>query len=928
MRPAHRPRLPVLTVGIAAVAAVSLTGAVTSGAAASATAHDAHASRAAAAAKPIYLNPAYSPEERAADLVSRMTLAEKASEMISSQSAAIPRLGVAAYGWWNEALHGVAREGTLNNANPPVLTNTTSYPMPLSLGSTWNRDLMYQESTQISDEAREVAPNNTLDLNYYSPTINLGRDPRWGRNDETYSEDPYLTAAIASQFVDGMEGKNQNGQLLPQAAGYQKTDTTIKHFAANNSEFNRLNGSSDMDERTLREYYTAQFKGVIQQAHPASIMSAYNEVNGVPSPANVHLIDTLARETYGFGGFFTSDCDAVYIMQAQHHWQPPGYPTPLDQVSRGAFANSAGEDLECQQGYHDAYSYANTTQAAIAAGIHTQTDTYNENDVDTSLVRLFASRIAMGEFDNENQIPWVRQARQQLAPGTWVNSDANNAVTETPARLALARKAGDQSIVLLKNNSTTKKDGTKGTLLPLRVPHSGPFKVAVIGYYANPPQMYLGGYSSNQGPHGVAKEVNGYQGLKTAIQAIDPQATVDFLPGVTGSDLGTVDQASVDAAANYDAVIAYAGTDASTANEGGDRGTLNLPGAQADMINQVAAKNPNTIAYMETIGAVNVTSFEPNVAAMLWSSYNGQRKGESLADVVLGAANPSGHLPFTWYRDDSQLPGIADYSIRPSSTSPGRTYMYFTGQPSYPFGYGLSYDNFQFSNLHVDKTHLDANDTLHVNADITNTGDVPGAEVAQLYVATPDAAANAQRPAKRLEGFAKVSLQPHQTAPVSFTVKVPDLAFYDQNLGRFTVDDGAYGIQLGASSADIRQQALVTVSGALEPVPSVVTAKPVAAGDAAQGIQDRVFFPVGATVDPQLTVSMNDESLYGYITKGASTPLPPGTSVSYRSDRPDVVRASGDGSTLRAVSAGPATITATVTYHGQSATGSFVVDVQ
>jgi beta-glucosidase len=876
---------------------------------------------------PIYLNRAYSPEERAADLVSRMTLAEKASEMISSQSAAIPRLGVAAYGWWSEALHGVAREGTLNNANPPVLTNTTSYPMPLSLGSTWNRDLMYQEATQISGEAREVAPDNTLDLNYYSPTINLSRDPRWGRNDETYSEDPYLTAAIASQFVDGMEGKNQNGHLLPQADGYLKTGTTIKHFAANNSEFNRLTGSSDMDERTLREYYTAQFKGVIQQAHPSSIMSAYNEVNGVPSPASVHLIDTLARETYGFNGFFTSDCDAIYIMQAGHHWQPPGYPTPVDPVSRGAFANSAGEDLECQQGYHDAYNYANTTPAAIAAGIHTQTDTYNENDVDTSLVRLFTARIRLGEFDNENRIPWVRQARQQLAPGTWVNSDANNAVTETPARLALARRVGDQSIVLLKNNVTTKKDGTKGTLLPLRVPHSGPFRVAVIGYYANPPQMYLGGYSSDQGPHGVAKEVNGYQGLKKAIQAIDPQATVDFLPGVTGTGLGTVDQASVDASANYDAVIAYAGTDASTANEGGDRGTLNLPGAQADMISQVAAKNPNTIVYMETIGAVNVTSFEPHVAAMLWSSYNGQRKGESLADVVLGTANPSGHLPFTWYRDDSQLPSISDYSIRPSSTSPGRTYMYFSGQPSYPFGYGLSYDNFQFSSMHVDKTRLGANDTLHVSADVTNTGDVPGAEIVQLYATTPSAPAALQRPAKRLEGFAKVSLQPHQTAPVNFTVKVPDLAFYDQSLGRFTVDNGLYGIQLGTSSTDIQQHALVRVSGALKPVPSAVTAKPVAAGDAAQGIQNRVFFPAGAMVDPQLTVGMNDESLYGYITKGASTPLPPGMSVSYHSNRPSVVAVRPPG-TIRTVRSGVATITATVTYHGVSSSTSFVVYVR
>jgi beta-glucosidase len=883
-------------------------------------------------AGPIYLDRHYSPAERAADLVSRLTLDEKAAQMNSSRAPAIPRLGIAEWGWWNESNHGVNALTLTPTGNATTLTNTTSYPSDLSMGSTWNPDLVYREAGLIGDEARDVSPNNTQNLDFYAPTVNLSRDPRWGRNDESWSEDPTLTADLASQYVDGLQGQTQDGRLLRAGAGYYKAIATLKHYAANNSEVDRRSGSANMDQRTLREYYTAQFASIIEQSNPGSIMSSYNEVNGVPAAASVQLMDTLARETYGFRGYFTSDCDAVREIQNGHHWQPPGAPAPLDQYGRTAYANSAGEDLDCNAGYHDAYSYGNTIPTALAQHIPTQTDIYNVGDVDTSLVRLFKARIQTGEFDNQSQVPWVKAARARLGGATWVSSDANNAITETPARLRQAQASADESLVLLKNNAVTQADGQARRLLPLRVPRSGAYKIAVIGYYANPSRLYLGGYSSIQAPAGAANNVNSYQGIKSAVQAIDPQAQVDYYPGVTGGTTGatltTVDAASVAAAANYDAVVVVAGTDFTTSREDVDRTSLDLPGAQAAMISQVEAANPNTIVYLETTGQVDTNSFQDHTPALLWSSYNGQRQGAALADVLLGKVSPSGHLPFSWYRNASQIPPITDYTIRPSATSAGRTYMYFTGDVTWPFGYGLSYADFSYSHLRVSRPSVDANGTVRVSAYVTNRGRVTASAVPQLYATTPFEPASAQRPVKRLEAFAKVTLAPGRTKRVSFTVPVAKLAFFDEGSGRYVVDNGVYGLQLSSSSADsaVRATTHVRITGRLGGVPTVVNAKPVQSGDQANGVAQRVMFDPGVRVDPQLTVSMNDQSLYGYITKGQSTPLPRQLSVRYCSNRPGVVRVEHTG-TIRTVGTGVATVTVLVRYHGTTVRTSFVVDV-
>ena len=675
-------------------------------------------------------------------------------------------------------------------------------------------------------------------------------------------------------------------------------------------------------------------------------MSSYNEINGVPSPVDESLNDQLLRETFGFGGYMTSDCDAVFEVTNGHHYQPPNYTRPVNTTERSALAVAAGEDLNCQEGFHDQFSYANSLPGDATEGIPTASDTFNTNDIDTSLTRLFTARMKTGEFDPAQDVPWVTQARARVPQGTWTNSNANNAVTETPAREALARQAADETMVLLKN-STSNANGTTGQLLPLKVPATGAYKVAVVGTLAHPASLYTGDYSSIQDAAGQANNIDAFTGIQRAVQAINPGATVDFIRGFTGASTTTpgccsaIDPAAISQIQNggYNAVIVMVGTDGSNASatcvgcgtENSDRAAIMLPGEQNDLVNQVAAVNPNTVVYMETMGPEDITSFEPNVSAIVWSSYDAQQQGSALGDVLTGSYDPSGHLPATWFKT-SQIPEpITDYSIRPNATNPGRTYMYYNGSlgnVEFPFGFGMSYTTFSYSHIHIDRAHLNANDTFNATANVTNTGKVAGKAVAQLYVSQPNAPASLQRPIERLEGFQLVSLNPGQTRTVSFQVKVPQLAFFDQTANRWAVDDGVYNIAVGGSSAQSDQplNERVNVTGSLTPQLNVLTAKPVMTGDAARGIQQRVMFPEGVTILPQLTASMSDDTLYGYIKAGGSESFPHGMTVSYRSDHPAVVSVGRSGQ-LTTGANGAATITATARYHGVSKSTTFVVRV-
>jgi beta-glucosidase len=912
----------------------------------------------------LYLDSSYSFAERAADLVSRMTVAERAAQTISSRAPAIPRLGISPYGWWNEALHGVSRSTITENANATTLNNTTSYPIDQSLGSSWDPELIHRVASEIGDEAREVSPENKLNLDFYSPTMNMQRDSRWGRNDETYGEDPFLVAKLVSQFVNGMEGKDVNGDLLPESDGFKKTLTTLKHYAANNSESNRRTGSADMEDRTLREYYVDAFRRIVEEADPGSVMSSYNSINanspafagqtsaktppdphnpsGAPTADDPYLIDELLRQTFGFKGYLTSDCDAVFEAVRSHRWTIPSWPSatfarPVNNTERNALAMSAGEDLDCNTGFRDNFGYLNQLPTAVDQEIPTLVNTFNVNDLDTSATRLFEARMSLGEWDED--VPWVTEARSRVPYGTWSNVN-NNAITETPSRLALAREAGAKSIVLLENETKTRKDTTTGKLLPLQniLPATAP-KVAVIGFVGNPPpaNVYLGGYSSTQQAPSVAQPVAGqsntitpYNGIRNAVLALHPDAQVDFIMGFTGAgtttaSLTTVDPAAITAAAGYDAVIVVVGTDGGTANEDTDRTAITLPAAQGSLISQVAAANPNTIAYMETIGPVDVTAFEGAVAGMLWSSYNGQRKGDAIADVLLGAHNPTGRTPSIWPLNVGQLQPTTDYDIYPHGGLPGRTHWFFDAPVRYPFGHGLSYSDFSYDNLEISDTTPDADDTVEVYVEVENTSAVDGTEVVELYATTPGAATELQRPIKRLRGFKKVAIAAGDTQPVTFSLKVADLAFFDDELGRWVLDP-QYGIEIGRSAGDIQADHVIDVGGALTPKVDVLSVKATMGGDAARDVTTRTVFPEGVTVVSSNTVAMSDDTLYGYIRKGLSKPFPDGMTFEYASNRPGVVKVDGDG-TIHTVSNGVATVTATVTHEGVSESAEFVVKV-
>jgi beta-glucosidase-like glycosyl hydrolase len=790
-------------------------------------------------AVPIYRDTHHSFAERAADLVSRMTLAEKVLQLRTNSAPAIPRLGVQQYTYWSEGQHGLNTLGAnTDHGTVGGGVHATSFPTNLASTMSWDPSLIYQETTAISDEARGmldkslwgVAQNNIGpdkngygSLTYWAPTVNLDRDPRWGRTDEAFGEDPFLVGAMAGAFVNGYQGQTPSGQPM---TPYLKVAATAKHYALNDVENDRHADSSDTTEANIRDYYTAQFRDLIQDSHVSGLMTSYNAINGTPSPADTYTTNELAKRTYGFDGYTTSDCGAVGDVYApgSHNWAPPGWTTATangattwtntatgQQVSGAAggqaYALRAGTQLNCT-GSEDTLP---NIQEAIKAGV------LSEGVIDDSLVHLFTMRMQTGEFDPPGQVAYTKISKDQL---------------QSPEHQALAEKVAANSLALLKNDRVA---GATAPLLPADPAKLG--NVVVVGDLAG--TVTLGDYSGEP-----AIQVNAVQGITSAVKAANPNAAVTF--DACGTSTGATTTATCSAATlaairTADLVVVFVGTDTNVATEGKDRTSIAMPGNYNSLIDQVSAiGNPRTALAIQAGGPVAIDKVKGDFPAIVFSAYNGESQGTALADVLFGKQNPSGRLDFTWYADDTQLPDLKNYGLTPSQTGGiGRTYQYFTGTPTYPFGYGLSYTSFSYSHVHADRSTVDADGNVTVRVDVTNTGSRAGATVAQLYAATPFTVPGVELPRERLAGFQKTNvLAPGQTQHLAIPVRISDLAFWDEGRHRDVVYDGPYRFGVGTDVDHIVGASTVAVTGAITPKTRYVTVQP-----------DQVVFAPGQSID-------------------------------------------------------------------------------
>jgi beta-glucosidase len=709
------------------------------------------------AEKPAYLNPNLPAEQRAADLVHRMTLEEKASQLVN-QARPIPRLGVPGYDWWSEALHGVAVNGT------------TEFPEPIGLAATFDTKKIHEMAVDIGTEARivhekSVAANDGNSvifhgLDFWAPNLNIFRDPRWGRGQETYGEDPFLTARMGVAFVTGMQGDDPH---------YYRTISTPKHFVVHSGpEPTRHFADVDVSKHDELDTYLPAFRATVIEAKAGSVMCAYNAIKGEPACANQFALENQLRGKWGFQGYMVSDCGAVRDIFEGHRYEPT-------QAQASAISLQRGMDNECidfTTKVTDDHDYKPYLDAAKEGYL-------KESDIDRAVIRLFTARMELGMFDPPEMVPYAK-----IDPGE----------LDSAAHRALALKLANESMVLLKN------DG----VLPLKT--TG-IKIAVVGPLAGQTPVLLGNYTGIPTHtvsilEGMKKEFAGntiqyVQGTRFLSQE-HPEPRPE---GWTQADL-TPDPAAVEAAMDADVVVAVLGITSELEGEemqvdepgfkGGDRTSLDLPQPEETLLEYLAATHKPLVVVLTNGSALGVNWANAHADAILDAWYPGEEGGNAVAQTLSGANNPAGRLPVTFYKSVDQLPNFEDYAMK------GRTYRYFTGTPLYPFGYGLSYTSFSYSRLTVPAGDVEAGSPAEVEATVTNTGNRAGDEVAELYLKFPEVPG---APRIALRGFDRVHLEPGESTTARFELKPRDMSMVTE-LGEPIVAEGTYTVSVGGGQPD------------------------------------------------------------------------------------------------------------------------------
>jgi beta-glucosidase len=837
--------------------------------------------------KPAYLDPNLPAEQRAADLVKRMTLEEKASQLVN-QARPIPRLGVPGYDWWSESLHGVATNGT------------TEFPEPIGLAATFDPKKIHEMATDISTEARVVHDQSLAanggdsvifhGLDFWAPNINIFRDPRWGRGQETYGEDPFLTARMGVAFVTGMQGDDPR---------YYRVISTPKHYAVHSGpETTRHKADVTVSKHDELDTYLPAFRATVTEAKADSVMCAYNSINGQPACANEFLLQDQLRGKWRFQGYVVSDCGAVHDIFEGHQYEPT-------QPQASAISLQRGMDNECidfRAKVTDDHDYRPYLDAVKQGYL-------KESEIDTAVTRLFTARIKLGMFDPPEMVPYAKIDASEL---------------DSAAHRELAHKLADEAMVLLKN------DGT----LPLQATGK---KILVVGPLADQTRVLLGNYNGipthtvsilegmkkefagdtisyvpgtgflskhaepvpnallttdgrpgakatylNQNIVGFSSELaNTTAPLATRVEpgidmsgqplpvgaekadpltvrwdtTLTPKETGDYNLGVetdgffrvfldnkpvvmanyphgvetqTGKvhlDAGKayelvvqyqrtgnaapnlrlmwgkldrrVDPTVVAAAEKADAVVAVVGITSELEGEemnvtepgfkGGDRTSIDLPEPERELLETLAKAKKPLVVVLTNGSALAVNWANEHANAILDAWYPGEEGGTAVAETLSGKNDPAGRLPVTFYKGVDQLPPFEDYSMK------GRTYRYFSGTPLYPFGYGLSYTKFEYSDLKVPADAVKAGDPMVVEAKVTNTGSVAGDEVAQLYLSFP---ALPGAPLKALRGFERVHLEPGASQTVHFELKPRDMSVVTET-GEPVIAEGVYTVSVG-----------------------------------------------------------------------------------------------------------------------------------